>query len=251
MPTTAAPREADGTQSSEDRGVRRRAQLIDLGHELDLSRPAGASRAAMADLGVDVLLLSVGHDLPYLTGYYAMPLERLTMLVVPRDADATMIIPGLEAPRVSRNRVSSTCVPWEETEDPTAIVAGLSARLAHVAVGDQMWARFLVELLRSSPGTVPAGGRRRRSVANGEGRSRDRGARRRGRFRRRDRGELQAGEIPLVGRTEAEVRPSSARGSSPGVTTRSTSRSSRPARTPRVRTITPAPGDPGGRDRAV
>ena len=39
----------------------------------------------MADLGVDVLLLSVGHDLPYLTGYYAMPLERLTMLVVPRD----------------------------------------------------------------------------------------------------------------------------------------------------------------------
>ena len=58
-------------------------------------------RAAMADLEVDVLLLSVGHDLPYLTGYYAMPLERLTMLVVPRDADATMIVPRLEAPRVA------------------------------------------------------------------------------------------------------------------------------------------------------
>ena len=38
-------------------------------------------RAAMADHGLDVVLLSVGPDLPWLTGYEAMPLERLTMLV--------------------------------------------------------------------------------------------------------------------------------------------------------------------------
>ena len=44
-------------------------------------------RVVMAEQGVDVLLASVGHDLPYLTGYMAMPLERLTMLVVPRDGD--------------------------------------------------------------------------------------------------------------------------------------------------------------------
>ena len=37
-------------------------------------------RAAMAEAGVDVLLLSVGPDLPWLIGYEAMPLERLTML---------------------------------------------------------------------------------------------------------------------------------------------------------------------------
>ena len=41
----------------------------------------------MTERGVDTLLLSVGHDLPYLTGYLAMPLERLTMLVVPREGD--------------------------------------------------------------------------------------------------------------------------------------------------------------------
>ena len=41
-------------------------------------------RSLMAEQGVDVLLLSVGHDLPYLTGYLAMPLERLTMLVLPQ-----------------------------------------------------------------------------------------------------------------------------------------------------------------------
>ena len=42
----------------------------------------------MREVGVDVLLLSTGADLPYLTGYEAMPLERLTMLVVPVDGDA-------------------------------------------------------------------------------------------------------------------------------------------------------------------
>ena len=57
-------------------------------------------QARMVDVGVDVLLLSVGADLPWLTGYEAMPLERLTMLVVPRDATPTLVIARLEAPRV-------------------------------------------------------------------------------------------------------------------------------------------------------
>ena len=54
------------------------------------------ARARMGELGVDVLLLSVGPDLPYLTGYEAMPLERLTMLVLPRDGDASLVVPQLE-----------------------------------------------------------------------------------------------------------------------------------------------------------
>ncbi|NCU81920.1 MAG: hypothetical protein EBV51_07925, partial [Acidimicrobiia bacterium] len=43
-------------------------------------------RQAMKNQSIDAALLSVGHDLPYLTGYYAMPLERLTMLVVTHDS---------------------------------------------------------------------------------------------------------------------------------------------------------------------
>ena len=50
--------------------------------------------------GVDVLMLSVGSDLPYFCGYEAMPLERITMLVVTREGDATLVIPGLERARV-------------------------------------------------------------------------------------------------------------------------------------------------------
>jgi Xaa-Pro aminopeptidase len=107
----------------------------------------------MGELGIDVLLLSVGADLPYLTGYEAMPLERLTMLVVPRDGDATLVVPELEAPRVVEHPDAFAVRPWEETEDPVALVAGLAGSPATVAVGDQTWARFVLDLQAALPGT--------------------------------------------------------------------------------------------------
>ena len=142
-------------------------------------------RKAMADQAIDVLLLSVGHDLPYLTGYYAMPLERLTMFVVPRDGEATLVVPELEARRVVEQPDVFTVQPWPESADPVEIVARLCGAASTLAVGDQMWARFLVELLPHLPGgVVPAGRRRRRPVAHDQGRHRDRrAARRRGRRR--------------------------------------------------------------------
>src|SRR5581483_8142854 len=92
------------------------------------------ARGRMEALGVDVLLLSVGADLPYFTGYTAMPLERLTMLVLPRDGEATLVVPALEAPRVEERPEAFTLRAFAETEDPVAIVAGL-ARSAGAAAG--------------------------------------------------------------------------------------------------------------------
>jgi Xaa-Pro aminopeptidase len=45
---------------------------------------------------VDATLLSVGHDLPYLSGYFAMPLERLTMLVIPQNGEVVMVVPRVQ-----------------------------------------------------------------------------------------------------------------------------------------------------------
>lgn len=163
-------------------------------------------RKGMADLGVDVLLVSVGHDLPYLTGYQAMPLERLTMLVVPRDGDATMVIPRLEAPRVVEQPGVFGLRPWGETEDPTAIVAELVGGASSVAVGDQMWARFLVELLPQLPG---ASFRRAVDVVGPLRMVKDAAEidalRAAGAAADRVADQLHGGEIPLVGRTEAQV----------------------------------------------
>jgi Xaa-Pro aminopeptidase len=113
------------------------------------------ARARMRELGVDVLLLSTGADLPYLTGYDAMPLERLTMLVVPADADAVLVIPTLEAPRVEEQPEAFELFSWDETDDPVEIVAGLVAGIdpgaTSAAIGDHTWARFVLDLQRALP----------------------------------------------------------------------------------------------------
>src|SRR5713101_7408850 len=110
-------------------------------------------RDRMVDLDVDVVLLSVGADLPYLTGYEAMPLERLTMLVLPRAGDAVLVVPRLEAPRVEQHPDIFEVRPWNETDDPVAIVAGLCGTRAVAAIGDRTWARFALDLQRALPAT--------------------------------------------------------------------------------------------------
>lgn len=110
------------------------------------------ARALMAARGVDALLLSVGADLPYFTGYRAMPLERLTMLVLPGRGPATLVVPALEAPRVAPCPEAFTVEPWGETEDPVAAVARLCGPARHLAVGDTTWAVFLLALQERLPG---------------------------------------------------------------------------------------------------
>ncbi len=162
----------------------------------------------MQRAGVDALLVSVGSDLPYLTGYEAMPLERLTMLVVPRDGDATLVIPRLEAPRVVEQPGVFTLLPWGETDDPVALVAGLVGRPAVAAVGDTMWARFLVELLGHWP-TDATRYVRSTSVMNDLRMRKDAAEiaalQAAGAAADRVAAQLHAGDIPLVGRTEAAV----------------------------------------------
>ena len=180
-------------------------------------------RSLMAERGVDVLLLSVGHDLPYLTGYLAMPLERLTMLVLPQDGDATLVVPRLEAPRVVEQPGVFSLRPWSETEDPVAIVADLAGparppRRSATRRGPASWStssracrRHRVPA-RPSRSSVRCGMRKDAAEIDAlaaAGAAADRVA-----------AQLQAGEIPLLGRTEAQVSPTSRSGSSPRATTR-------------------------------
>ena len=55
----------------------------------------------MSSNNIDALLLSVGADLPYFIGYEAMPLERLTMLVIRDEGNPMLVIPQLERARVT------------------------------------------------------------------------------------------------------------------------------------------------------
>jgi Xaa-Pro aminopeptidase len=164
-------------------------------------------RARMDEMGVDALLLSLGADLPWLTGYEAMPLERLTMLVLPADDDPTLVVPRLEAPRVETAGEGLFAMrPWEETEDPVAVVAGLVGARRSLAVSDRTWATFVSRLQAALPGAAfdvasRVTGPLRMSKDADEVDALRRAASAADRVAAR----LQAGEIALVGRTEAQV----------------------------------------------
>lgn len=117
-------------------------------------RLARAQRATAA-AGVDALLVTPGADLRYLTGYDAMPLERLTCLVLPAEGEPTLVVPQLERPAAEASGVGAVMeiLDWPETEDPVGIVAKLLPGARRVAVDDRMWAEKVLRFRAAMPAT--------------------------------------------------------------------------------------------------
>jgi Xaa-Pro aminopeptidase len=116
---------------------------------------ADAARAA----GVDALLLTPGADLRYLVGYAAIPLERLTCLVVPAEGDPVLVVPRLEhaAAEASGAGAVVKVTTHQETDDAFAMTAdlvrdALGRDPRTVAVADRMWAEHVLRLRRTMSG---------------------------------------------------------------------------------------------------
>ena len=116
-----------------------------------------AARSLAADAGLSAILVGVGADMRYLAGYAAMPLERLTMLVIPADREATLVAPRLEAaPARLAPPAAAGLLPvltWDEGGDAYSLVASLVAggqgpgsSGRQVAVSDDLAARHLLPL---------------------------------------------------------------------------------------------------------
>lgn len=121
-------------------------------NRFDYAARVGRLQEKMAEQGADVVLLSAGADLPYFTGYEAVPLERLTMLVVPSAGDCVMFVPELEAARVDPGPFELES--WAETDDPLRLVARAAGRAGRAAIGDHTWSTFLVGLQAEMPNTI-------------------------------------------------------------------------------------------------
>jgi Xaa-Pro aminopeptidase len=121
-----------------------------------------AARELAADTGVDLLVVTPGSDLRYLSGYNAHAMERLTALAVPRRGEPFLVVPRLEAPMVDAGPAGSLgleVMAWDETDDPFALLAAAaSARLgsapARVAVGARTWAEHALGVQRALPGSA-------------------------------------------------------------------------------------------------
>ncbi|WP_242910367.1 M24 family metallopeptidase [Actinomadura terrae] len=116
----------------------------------------GQVREAAARAGLGAVLLTPGPDLRYVTGYDALPLERLTCLVVPAAGEPFMMVPRLELPAAQASpagRLDVELVPWDETDDPFALAAARLPRgLAKVGVADRMWAVMALRFRAALPG---------------------------------------------------------------------------------------------------
>lgn len=106
-----------------------------------------ALRSAMEENEVDALVLSLGADLPWLVGYEPMPLERITALVLSRESEvAYLVVPKLEAPRVPPMSDEVVLTPWDDTQNPFVIIAGLLSSPAIIGVSERGWASWLLSL---------------------------------------------------------------------------------------------------------
>jgi Xaa-Pro aminopeptidase len=109
-----------------------------------------------ADRGLDGVVIGVGPDLDYLTGYRAMPLERLTALAIGGGSRRpTLVVPRLELAAAEAGiRPSLEIQTWEETDDPyRAVLAALGAadEGSTIGVSDRLTAMHLLRLQERLP----------------------------------------------------------------------------------------------------
>jgi Xaa-Pro aminopeptidase len=123
---------------------------------------AHAARDIAAELGLDLLVVTPGSDLRYLSGYNAHAMERLTALAVPRTGEPFLVVPRLEAPMVDAGPagiLGLEVLAWDETDDPFALLARTAtARLGRppvrVAVGARTWAEHALGVQHALPGSA-------------------------------------------------------------------------------------------------
>ncbi|HVQ19372.1 MAG TPA: Xaa-Pro peptidase family protein [Actinomycetes bacterium] len=112
------------------------------------------AQAATSAAELDALLITPGADLRYLTGYVALPLERLTCLVIPRTGEVTLVAPQLEVAAAQASPVGAMDIPvrgWDETDDPYALVASMLPSGGTVGLTDTMVAAHVLGLRRTMP----------------------------------------------------------------------------------------------------
>jgi len=117
----------------------------------------GLAAAAARAAGLAALLLTPGPDLRYLTGYDAHQLERLTCLAIPAAAgEPFLVVPKLEllaALASPAGGLELEIIPWDETDDPYALVAGRLGDMAGpMGLSDRMWALMVLRFRDALPG---------------------------------------------------------------------------------------------------
>ncbi len=109
------------------------------------------AQGLMAELGVDLMALSLGSNMYYLSGFSDEPGERLLLLLVSREGDPIFLVPELYADQVCQTSPFEDMRVWKDADDPTVLLNRIAGDLElgespRVLVDDSMWATFLLIL---------------------------------------------------------------------------------------------------------
>jgi len=108
-----------------------------------------AVRLGLERVGAAAALFGLSSNLRYLTGFSDEPGERLLLLVVPREAAATCLVPALYADQVAAHSPAAELEVWADGEDPQERLAEIAGRIQDVSgpilVDDSLWAAFTLQ----------------------------------------------------------------------------------------------------------
>lgn len=111
------------------------------------------SAAAMRTAGIDVLLLTPGADMLYLTGFeHGHAYERLLAFALRADGSAAWVCPAMNVPQVSAHALPGHPVcGWADAETYLPPLRDLVAGATSVAFDDDARSAFLLDLMSIAP----------------------------------------------------------------------------------------------------
>jgi Xaa-Pro aminopeptidase len=110
-----------------------------------------ALQRALDAHGCDLVVVGPTANLRYLTGYRAMAVERITVLLVTRDA-AAMVLPDFDAGELRETTGLEAVFEWADKHGPAAAIddafrsLGLSGKSVSAAVDDELRFDFFTRL---------------------------------------------------------------------------------------------------------
>jgi len=130
--------------------------------KIDYSERLQKVRTALQAANFDAMFVTPGSDLRYLTGYDALPLERLTCLAITSDQSAQLLVPRLELPAAQHHGLDEfgiEVIAWDETDDPIALLKKVTGPIKSAVVNDAMWAQKALGIQESLQVHVKSAGR--------------------------------------------------------------------------------------------
>ena len=107
-------------------------------------------QALLRERGADLLILSFGPNLYYLSGFHEEPGERPLLLFLPAESEPFFLVPELYRDHLQRDTWITELHIWRDGEDPWQIArkAAFDRKLRphRVLVDDRMWTLFLLPL---------------------------------------------------------------------------------------------------------